>query len=305
MTVVASSSSRRGRRGNINVPTKVVVLASAPALVFLIATFGLPIALTIGLSFSKWEGLGAPKWTGLRNYRGLFTNPDFFHSIRVSFIYTISSTIGIVATALFMAVAVSRRSRGDKTLRAVWFLPSIAPAVAIAVFWSITVQPTTGIVNSILGGIGLGSHHAWLASPDTAIFVIIFITIWSSAAFPFLLLLGAIDRVPAEVYEAARIDGAGDWEQMSLITLPLIQPVLAMVTVLELIWTFNAFTPVWATTKGGPADSTSTLPVMLYKLGFQNSDFGSAAAIGVLGSVFLLAIGMISLRLVRTRTEDL
>ncbi len=281
-----------------------VALASAPAFLILLATFGLPIGQTVGLSFSKWQGVGDPKWAGLDNYVGLLTNPDFFHSVLISFFFTILSTLGIVLVALFMAVAVSRRARGDETLRAIWFLPAIAPAAAVAVFWSISVQPMTGIVNAILGAVGLGNDHAWLASPNTAIFVIVFVTIWSSVAFPFLLLLGAIDRVPVDVYEAARIDGAGDWQQARYFTLPLIQPVLAMVTVLELIWTFNAFTLVWATTKGGPADSTNILPVMLYKLGFQNGDFGSAAAIGVLGSVFLLAIGMVSLRLVRTRTDE-
>ncbi|MBN9618767.1 MAG: sugar ABC transporter permease, partial [Actinobacteria bacterium] len=127
--------------------------------------------------------------------------------------------------------------------------------------------------------------------------------IWSGVAFPFLLLVGAIKRIAPDIYEAARLDGASGWRQAWLITLPLIQPVLVMVTLLELIWNFNSFTLIWGMTKGGPAEATSTLPVQLYVDAFQNFDYGQASALGVVTSVVLVAVGVVGLRFATSRTD--
>lgn len=296
------SRQRRGRGRVFKVSTSTVLLACTPALLILVATFALPIVETLRLSFSKWSGLGSISWVGLGNFRSLLSNGEFYHSVWITGYFALLSTVGIVAFATSMAVAASRRTRLNETLRAIWFLPAIAPAAAVAVFWSISVQPLTGLVNGLLGAVGLGNAHEWLAQPSTAIYVIVAVTIWTSIAFPFLLLVGAIDRIPWEIFEAARIDGASESQQTRYFTLPLIQPVLTMIIVLEFIWNFNGFTLVWAMTKGGPAGSTTTLPVLLYQQAFQNGDFGSASAVGVLGGVFLLAIGMFGLRFTNSRT---
>lgn len=287
--------TRTGSAG-VRVSSGTVVLAALPAIVLLVGVFAFPIVQTVQLSFSQWRGFGDPQWIGLGNYADVFTSGAFWGALRNTVVFAVLSTAGIVAVALLMAVAVSRGGRMDSTLRALWFLPAIVPGTAAAVFWTIAVQPDTGIVNRILGLVGLGSEHAWLASPETAMAVVILVGIWISTAFPFLLLVGAIDRVPAEVYEAARLDGAGDWRQFLHFTLPLIRPVLTMVIVLELIWNFNAFTLVWSMTKGGPADATMILPVLIYQEGFKFGDFGTAAAMGVISSVLLLVLGAFTLR---------
>lgn len=291
------------RDAGLRVPGRVVLVATGPALVLLLAVFAFPILQTVRLSFSEWSGVGPATWVGLDNYRDLLSGDELFHSAWVTVVFSVVATTGIVLFALLMAVAASRRMRGDELVRAIWFLPAIAPATAAAAFWSISVQPHTGVVNELLGLVGLGNDHTWLASPDTALYVIVGVAVWTSSAFPFLLLVGAIDRVPDEVYEAARIDGAGEWRQLRHFTLPLIRPVLAMVIALELIWNFNAFTLVWSMTKGGPASSTAILPVMLYQEGFKNGHLGVAAAIGVLSSVVLLAVGFLTLRSVSSRTD--
>ena len=280
----------------LRVPTRLVVLAALPALLLLVAVFAFPIAQTVQLSFSNWRGFGPFEWTGLDNYTDVLTNSAFFEALRNTVVFAIAATVGIVAFALLLAVAAGRGGRFDSLFRTIWFLPAIVPGTAAAVFWSISVQPQSGVINSILGFFGLGSNHAWLASPGTALWVIVGVSIWTSTAFPFLLIAGAIDRVPPEIYEAARIDGAGDWGQFRFFTLPLIRPVLTMVVALQLIWNFNAFTLVWGMTKGGPAGSTTILPVLLYQEGFKNGDFGTAAAMGVISSVLLIALGAITLR---------
>ncbi len=289
------SRSASGGAG-MQVRVRLVLLAALPALLLLVGVFAYPIVQTVQLSLSDWRGFGPMDWVGLDNYTDVLSSTAFWNALRTTVVFALAATVCIVATALLLAVAATRGQRFDAAFRAMWFLPAIVPGTAAAVFWSISVQPQSGVINALLGFLGLGSDHAWLASPDTALWVIVGVAAWTSTAFPFLLLAGAIDRVPVEVYEAARIDGAGEWQQFWHFTLPLIRPVLTMVVALQLIWNFNAFTLVWAMTKGGPAGSTTILPVLLYQEGFKNGDFGTAAAMGVISSVLLIALGALTLR---------
>ena len=279
-----------------------VLFACFPAILLLVATFLLPIISTLRLSFSQWPGVGPVEWVGLKKYSELVVNPDFHSSIKVTIVFSILSTIGVMLSALLMGLAASRKRRSDEPLRAIWFLPAIAPATAMAVFWTISVQPEIGVVTQLMGKIGLGRDSAWLSEPSTALYVVIAVSIWASASFPFLLIVGAIDRIDPEVLEAAKVDGAGEWQQNRFFILPLIQPVLVMVTVLQFIWSFNGFSLIWAMTRGGPVDSTSVLSIFQYKQAFMFGDFGTASAVGVLGTIFLLTLGILSLRFAKSRS---
>ena len=279
-----------------------VLFACFPAILLLVATFLLPIISTLRLSFSQWPGVGPVEWVGLKKYSELVVNPDFLSSIKVTIVFSILSTIGVMLSALLMGLAASRKRRSDEPLRAIWFLPAIAPATAMAVFWTISVQPEIGVVTQLMGKIGLGRDSAWLSEPSTALYVVIAVSIWASASFPFLLIVGAIDRIDPEVLEAAKVDGAGEWQQNRFFILPLIQPVLVMVTVLQFIWSFNGFSLIWAMTRGGPVDSTSVLSIFQYKQAFMFGDFGTASAVGVLGTIFLLTLGVLSLRFAKSRS---
>jgi ABC-type sugar transport system permease subunit len=279
-----------------------VIFACLPAILLLVGTFLLPIISTVRLSFSEWPGIGPIEWVGLENYSELAANPDFHSSIKVTIVFAILSTVGVMLTALLMGLAASRKKRSDEPLRAIWFLPAIAPATAMAVFWTISVQPEIGIVSQLMGKIGLGKDAAWLAEPSTALYVVIAVSIWAGTAFPFLLIVGAIDRIDPEILEAAKVDGAGEFQQSRYFILPLIQPVLVMVTVLQFIWSFNGFSLIWAMTRGGPVDSTSVLSIFQYKQAFLFGDFGTASAVGVLGTIFLLTLGVLSLSFAKSRT---
>jgi ABC-type sugar transport system permease subunit len=272
-----------------------------PAIVSIVIVFLVPLVGTVRVSFSKWSGIGPVEPAGTANYRKLFSDPTFFSSVRLTLLFAVVVAFGVMIVATLTAVA-ARRGRGSAALRVVWFLPAIVPGAAIAVFWGLAFQPISGAVNGVLGKLGLGSNHAWLASPDTARWVVMAVGIWAGAAFPFLIIVGAITRIAPELYEAAELDGATGWRQMRYVTLPMIQPVLVMLTVLEIIWNFNSFTLIWAMTRGGPVSSTSTLPVRLYTAAFRDFDYGEASAIGVLASVVLIAAGLIGLRLANSRS---
>jgi len=266
-----------------------------------VIVFFVPFLGTIRVSFSKWSGIGPIVPAGTANYRKLFSDPTFFDSVRLTLLFAVVVASGVMVLATATAVAV-RRGRASGVLRVTWFLPAIVPGTAIAVFWGLAFQPVSGAVNGVLGRLGLGSNHAWLASPATARWAVMGVAIWAGVAFPFLIIVGAIARISPDLYDAAELDGASGWKQARHVTLPMVQPVLVMLSVLEVIWNFNSFTLIWAMTRGGPVSSTSTLPVRLYTAAFRDFDYGEASAIGVMASVVLVAAGLIGLRFANSRS---
>ncbi|SDS60838.1 raffinose/stachyose/melibiose transport system permease protein [Pseudarthrobacter equi] len=263
----------------------------APGITVLIIFFGLPVIDLLQTSLSQWSGIGQRRFTGVDNYLQLLTDNSFLNSLLNSILLGIGTAAGIGIIATILAALISGKIYGGAFYRIVWFLPAIAPPSAVAVFWSLSVQPRSGAVNAFLGAIGLGDTHAWLSDSSTAMYVIIAVAIWQGAGFAFLVILGAMEEVPVSTYEAASLDGASPVRSFFLITLPLVRPVLSMIILLEAIWAFNGFTLVWGMTQGGPGDVTTILPVQVYKEAFRFGDFGMAAAISVIGGVILLAVG--------------
>jgi raffinose/stachyose/melibiose transport system permease protein len=286
-----SMQRRRGRRA---------LLAASPALLVMIIFFAVPVVDGLRLSFSSWGGTGPIAWVGLENYRQTFAG-GFSSTLWLTLKYSVLCTAGTMIIAALMAAAVSFGAKGSRIYRVIWFLPGIAPIAAVSVFWASAFQPTSGVIDSITGAIGLGDTHAWLSSPTLAIYPAIFVTIWASVGFAFLVLLGAMEQTPVSLYEAARIDGAS-WPRIFYsITLPLIRPVIGVLGLLEAIWSFNGFTTIWGMTQGGPGFATSTVPVLVYEEAFRQSDFGLASSMAVIGGAILVVLGVVVLRISRTR----
>jgi ABC-type sugar transport system permease subunit len=274
-----------------------------PVFVLLFVFLALPMINSVKLSFSRWGGLGPLEAVGLNNYKFLFTDPQMRYSSRITIFYAFTVAFFVVAIGTLLAAAVSANVRGHKAMKLIWFFPGIAPPTAVAIFWSSGFQPESGVVNILLGKIGLGNNHAWLASSDTALFPVIFVGIWSAVGFAFLVILGAVEQIPVSLREAALVDGANMRQQFTKITLPLIRPILMTIFTLEIIWTFNGFTVVWAMTNGGPSDSTSILPILAYKEAFRYGRFGTAAAMAVITGIFLMVVGTIGIRLSRSEQQ--
>jgi ABC-type sugar transport system permease subunit len=272
----------------------------APAVALLLAFLAVPIVQGVRLSFSNWSGVGPTTWAGLKNY-GSMASQGFGGSLWLTLKYSTLSMAGTMILATLLAAVISAGVPGSRLYRVIWFLPGIAPGAAVAVFWASAVTPQQGAVNALLGYVGLGDNHAWLSSPTTAIYVGVFVTVWASAGFAFLLLLGAMEQVPKSLYEAARVDGANTLQSFRHVTMPLIRRVFVVVALLELIWAFNGFTLLWAMTAGGPGFSTSTLPIIIYRLAFNETNFGTATAMAVTGGLILTFIGVIALRISRSK----
>ncbi len=291
-------ASRSARRKNHHVLPWVAV---APATLALLVLVGLPLAQGVIYSFTNWSGVGDFDWVGNSNYVSAFRSAEVRNSVVVTLVYAGLTALGTVAVATLLAVAISARVSGASFYRVVWFLPGVAPIAANAIFWSQAYQPRSGFLNALLKLVGLPDTGAPLSDPHLAIFPVIATSIWSSAGFAFLLILGAVEQIPVTVYEAARVDGASKTRQLFSITLPLIQPVLAITAMLEFIWAANGFGLVYAMTGGGPGNATEILPIFVYKQAFSFGDFGGASAMAIVSGLILMAIGLVSLRISRSR----
>lgn len=296
--------SRRLRGGIVGARRRTTVLATAPAVALILFATAVPAVQGLRIAFSDWQGFGPIDFVGIGNFVDAFTTTTFVPAMGLTAFYAIGCAVLIVALATVLAAAVSGGVRGAAFYRVVWFLPGIAPIAAAGVFWSIAFQPGEGAVNAVLGAIGLGDDHAWLASSTLSIYPTIFVTVWASTGFAFLLLLGAVEQIPVSIYEAARVDGASAVRSFFSITLPLIRPVLATTAVLELIFQFNGFTVIWAMTEGGPGYATSILPVLVYREAFQQLHYGLASAMAVMGGVVLIAVALIGLRFTRSTQQE-
>lgn len=307
-TETASPSSRvRPKRGKIGLAAanrKWAYLSLLPVFGLLFVFLALPAMNSIWLSFNSWPGIGEPRWVGTQNYETLLSEGRLAESIRITLLYSFVASFFIVALALLLAVAVSSNMRGSKFYRVVWFFPGIAPPTAVAIFWSLGFQPEIGVVNAIMGAIGLPSDNQWLAQSATVMFPVIFVGVWVGVGFAFLVLLGAVEGVDVSIREAAKIDGASQRQQLFQIIIPLIAPVMFTILTLQLIWNFNGFNLVFAMTQGGPGRSSEILPIFTYVEAFRYGRFGPASAAAVIAGIFLVFVGWLGIKMSRSRQID-
>ncbi|MCW2877471.1 MAG: hypothetical protein JWQ95_1571 [Sphaerisporangium sp.] len=280
------------------------VLAVCPALALVAVLIAYPIAESVHISLGSWDGVGAVVFKGLANYTRLFQDSLFRQSLVNSLLFFVLTTAFSVVIGGLLANAISRGVPGGRFFKVIWFLPVIMPVSVAGIFWSNAFQPETGIANSLLGALGLGSDHAWLADPSGAIYLVVFVAVWTQTGYAMLLLLGAMESIPIEVHEAATIDGVGSAGRLFRITLPNIIPMVGTVTTLMAVFSFNAFGIIYSMTRGGPGNATSILPVLVYKESFQQQDYGYGSATAVVTTVIVGIIGVLVLRIFRQQTLD-
>ncbi len=284
----SSAPKRHRRRG-----AHVFAMFQIPALVL----FGLfvlyPVFDSFYLSLHSWSGVGPMHWVGLRNFTTFLSSSDFVASLQHSLLICLLTTVCSVGIGTVLAGAIHFRMPAHSIVRVVCFLPVIIPFAATATFWSAAFQPYGGIINAILGTLGLGAHHLFIASPDTALYPLIFVAVWIQAGFAMIFILAAMDNIPPDIYEAAMIDGATRARRFISVAVPLSRRVLLIVTMLIMIASFRLFTEVWTMTQGGPGTSTEIFPTLIYKDAFLYDQFGYGAAIAVVSTVIVLAILML------------
>lgn len=275
---------RRQRRRELL--TALVMLA--PSLLFLGAFTYWPILRSAVYGFFDVQ-LGSTEifYVGLENYQRLWHDALFWQSLRNTVVYMVITVPCSIALALLLAVALDRGLRGTALYRSTFFYPVMIPSVAAGMVWVFLYAPGYGPINGLMAWLGLPKLE-WLYDPRWALPAIIFMSIWKYAGYFMLILLAALQLVPRDLYEAARLDGVCGFRQLVHITVPLISPTLYFVVVIGVLHSYQIFDYVFVMTHGGPADATNVLTFYIYQNAFQFQDIGSASAIA---NILLLVVG--------------
>lgn len=276
----------------------------APSLIILGVFVFYPILRSLYYSFFDWTiGASSQKWVGLGNYSRLLQDGQFWNALRVTAVFTAASVVLLLVFGFITALAVLRNSLANRILRSVLFFPTIVSFVTIGMVWKFLLDPNIGLVGGLTAKLGL-HPIAWLESVHLALPTVIFVAVWRSLGFAMILFLAGLQNVPAEYYEAARIDGAGDRRLIWSITLPSIRPTMLFATMILTIQSLQVFDLVYVMTDGGPLFTTDSLVNLLYRVGFQNFQTGYASAISWALFVIIMIVSLIQLRLFRFNDVD-
>lgn len=275
----ASAEERRVRAKEAGRDNKVGYLFLLPWLVGLVVITIGPMVASLYLSFTDYSLIQAPKWSGLANYTRMLHDARLHTALKVTFIYVFVSVPLQLVLALAVALLLDKGMRGLAFYRSVFYLPSmLGSSVAIAVLWR-QIFGTTGLVNQLLGLVGVESSTGWIANPKYALWTLILLHVWTFGS-PMVIFLAGLRQIPRMYYEAAAVDGATVWRRFTRITLPLLSPIIFFNLVLQVIGAFQSFTQAFVVSNGtgGPSDSTLFYTLYLYQRGFAQFQMGYASA---------------------------
>lgn len=269
----------------------------APAALHVALWIGLPLVVALVLGFTRYDIISPPRFIGVRNYVEAFSDEGFRTAVVNTFVLTGVAVPTSMLLALLVAVLLNQGLRGQALFRMAIFMPHITATVAVAVVWLWIYNPTeTGLLNLVLSLIGIGPV-AWLGA-DTALGSVIGMCIWQGIGLKMLIYLAALQGLPVEVDEAARIDGANAWQRFWYVTAPMLRPATFFVLVTSVIGSFQVFDQVFILTGGGPANATTVITYQIYLSAFEAFRMGFASAQSMILFCFLILLAVISRRLV-------
>ena len=258
-----------------------VLPALAGTFIFII----IPIFCSFLLSFTNWDLLNEITFAGFDNYKAVLSEPEFLQILINTFVYAISTTFFAVIIPLFIASALNTKIRGSEVYKTIYFLPFITPAVVIAIVWSWIFDPNIGLVNTLFK-----THLTWLFDTRLAMPVLIFVSVWKLIGYNVVLFLTGFSTINQNVYEAAKIDGAGENEIFWNITVPLLKPTIYFVTLVTAISSFQIFDLIYVMTSGGPDNSTNVIVYSVYKYAFEYFDIGKSCALAYILFVIIFIL---------------
>ena len=270
----------------------------APALLVLAAILGWPLVSAVLLSLQDVRTIGSQgQWVGFTNYSTVISNPMFWTSVGMSIVWVVANAALQTVLALMAALTLNQNFPGVKIARTWIILTWIVPTVVVVIIWRWLFSTSGGMINPLMMQTGIVSRPVgFFSTPWTAMATLIFINSWRWFPFIALMMLAGLTRIPADLYEAARIDGANGWKRFTRITWPLLAPTLGVLTVVGTLLSFNVFDIIWLLTAGGPAGGTRTLPVMIYETAFKGYKLSEAATISVLATMLLMAFALVATR---------
>jgi multiple sugar transport system permease protein len=278
------------------------LLFALPATTAIVAFFFVPVGAALALSFTDFDIYAVASWynlrfVALRNYVRLLRDPLFSIALGNTFYFVVVGVPLTIALSLGAALLLSsRRVRFQGLFRTLFFLPVVTTLVAVAVVWRYVYHPRFGLLNQGLGALGLGPID-WLGDPHWAMPAIIVMAAWKNFGFNMIVLIAALQSIPDNLYEAARLDGASSLQQLRHVTLPMLAPTLLFVTVITVIGYFQLFAEPYVMTQGGPANRTLSIVLLMYEQGFRWWNMGYAAAVAFVLFVIILGLTLLQRRL--------
>lgn len=271
----------------------------APTLILLLVLMVVPIVMVVGYSFMDNVILNqSPEFVGIQNYLTILSDSAFLGAISNTLVFTITSVVAHLVLGLTFAMLLNSELIGRvprAIFRALYILPWLFTAAVIAVLWRMLLAPN-GVINYLLN-----TDVEWLASPDLALGSVTFINIWAGYPFFMVSLLAGLQGIPAELHEAARVDGASGIQRFFNVTIPQLRPIIVSLVLLDLIWTSQQFALIWMTTGGGPINVTEMLSTYTYKLAFSKYDFALASTSAVLVLLLSMVLAFFYVRHQRAR----
>lgn len=277
----------------------------APVILWLGATLLYPLASSLALSLENVRVIGSQgHFVGAANYGNVLTSAPFWGALGRSVVWVAGNALVQTALAMSAALVLEQSFPGVRIARTWIVLTWIVPTIVIVIIWRWLLSTSGGMINPILIGLGiLDKPVGFFSSGASAMTALILINSWRWFPFIAVMLLAGLQRIPADLYEAAALDGASRLARFRRITLPLLQPTLFVLTVIGTLLSFNVFDIVWLITGGGPADTTTTLPILIYRTAFKGYRLSEAAAMSVVATVLLMGFAILAVRTLSSRED--
>ena len=293
-------SLRKGKTPKNKVPYNkeetlwAMILLSPKIIGLIIFTLG-PVIASFMLSFTNWDLVSKPNWVGIYNYQHLLSNETFIKALMNTLYYTIVSVPVSMILSLLLAIAMNQKIKGIIVFRTAFFIPVISSMVAISLLWKYIYNSQYGLLNYFLGFFGVPPQN-WLGDIKLAMPSLILMSVWKGLGYNMMIWLAALQGIPEDLYEAARIDGANKWQQFKKITLPLLSPTTFLMLILGIIGSFQVFESSYVMTNGGPANATLTIVLYLYSNAFEWLKMGYASAMAYILALIIFVLTIIQFK---------
>lgn len=280
---------------------RILFLFIVPALVFYLIFWISPVLMSFFYGLTNWSGLGDYDFVGLDNFKFLIKEGTLFNSMRNTIIYAVIVVVWGNLQALALALLLNMKLKARGAFRTIFYIPALFSTIVVAFIWSYVYAPYYGMLYEVLGKVGIGENLNLLGSTSTALIAVAFVETWKTSGTMTIIYLAGLQNIPKEVMESARIDGCSAWQSTIRVKIPMLANTITINVMLGLINGFKSFDYVFALTGGGPGTSSSTLMYSIYKMAFMEGQFGKAEALAAVAFIFILAISVVTLLIMKRK----
>lgn len=276
---------------------------TVPTILFVLGMVLFPIIYTFVLSFHQWRLSANIPWefVGLENYTELFTDSRFPEAVGRTFLFALVALAIEVILGVSIAIYLNHNFLGKNFVKTAFLLPMVATPVAIGMVWKLIYEPNIGILNTIIRSMG-GPKVDWLGDSANALWSLVAVDVWQQTPFVMLVVLAGLTALPTDPFESAMIDGAGRWQVITKIMLPLLKPTIYTAVLLRLIDVLKTFDIIYSMTQGGPGFATETMNILSFRQAFEFMQFGEASATLMVFFAIVMGIAMVTIKL-KSRSE--